>query len=273
MKMKRECKIIQDLLPNYFEHVTNAETNEFIEEHIKTCKECEKAYNSMKENLKTEQVNVNTEEVKYMKKFKNKLKALKIIILLILLAIVFIIGRRTIIMTVLNNKGEKIKETLNNYYAKQVMYNEGHVTEIETYYKDGVYLTTIKSGSMDELITIGIIYEKDGEKIGLANYTDRKVILKNVVVARGGPAMYTSTLYSNFMSALSTKLETATVNGKECYVIKYRWGDRFLDKETGFMVKEISYEDNRIVDYYLEANVVKDDDVQKPDMTGYVEEQ
>ena len=32
--MKKECKIVQDLLPNYLEKVTNEETNKFIKEHI-----------------------------------------------------------------------------------------------------------------------------------------------------------------------------------------------------------------------------------------------
>ena len=37
MKMKNECKIIQDLLPNYIEKTTSKETNQFLENHIKTC--------------------------------------------------------------------------------------------------------------------------------------------------------------------------------------------------------------------------------------------
>ena len=37
MKEKRDCKIIQDLLPNYIEKLTNEETNNFIEEHLKEC--------------------------------------------------------------------------------------------------------------------------------------------------------------------------------------------------------------------------------------------
>ena len=35
MKEKRNCKIVQDLLPNYIENLTNQETNSFIEEHLK----------------------------------------------------------------------------------------------------------------------------------------------------------------------------------------------------------------------------------------------
>ena len=41
MKEKRDCKIVQDLLPNYIEKLTNDETNKYVEEHLK---ECSKSY-------------------------------------------------------------------------------------------------------------------------------------------------------------------------------------------------------------------------------------
>ena len=34
MKDKNECKIIQDLLPNYIENLTSEETNSYIKEHL-----------------------------------------------------------------------------------------------------------------------------------------------------------------------------------------------------------------------------------------------
>ena len=36
---KRECKIVQDLLPNYIDKLTADDTNEFIENHLKECEE------------------------------------------------------------------------------------------------------------------------------------------------------------------------------------------------------------------------------------------
>ena len=49
--MKKDCNIVQDLLPNYIERLTNEETNKFIEEHLKTCEDCKKIYDDMKESL------------------------------------------------------------------------------------------------------------------------------------------------------------------------------------------------------------------------------
>ena len=47
--MERDCKIVQDLLPNYLEKTTSKETNQYIEEHIKQCPKCSKICNAMKE--------------------------------------------------------------------------------------------------------------------------------------------------------------------------------------------------------------------------------
>ena len=35
MKEKNKCKIIQDLLPSYTDNLTEKETNQYIEEHLK----------------------------------------------------------------------------------------------------------------------------------------------------------------------------------------------------------------------------------------------
>ena len=34
MKANNECKIVQDLLPNYIENLTSNETSEFIKGHL-----------------------------------------------------------------------------------------------------------------------------------------------------------------------------------------------------------------------------------------------
>ncbi len=92
MNEKKECKIVQDLLPNYIEKVTTEETNGYIENHLKTCKECPKVYSTMSENLNTKPT-IEEKEVRYMKKFHKQLKFLKIILLVIVLFFVFSIGR------------------------------------------------------------------------------------------------------------------------------------------------------------------------------------
>ena len=48
---EKECKIVQDLLPNYIEKLTNEETNQFIEEHIEQCEECKEKLKKMEEKI------------------------------------------------------------------------------------------------------------------------------------------------------------------------------------------------------------------------------
>ena len=52
MKEKRECKLVQDLLPNYIEKVISEETNQYMEEHLQSCAECNKVYTSMTKEIK-----------------------------------------------------------------------------------------------------------------------------------------------------------------------------------------------------------------------------
>lgn len=43
-----KCIIIQDLLPNYIEKLTSDETKQYIKEHLKRCKKCQKILKNMK---------------------------------------------------------------------------------------------------------------------------------------------------------------------------------------------------------------------------------
>ncbi len=84
MKEKRDCKIIQDLLPNYIEKLTNEETNNYIEEHLKDCRECRKILKDMQRELKINDLKRDDRKVKYIKKYNKKLLILKLTICIIL---------------------------------------------------------------------------------------------------------------------------------------------------------------------------------------------
>ena len=107
MKEKKDCKIVQDLLPNYIENLTNEETNKFIDEHIKECNECQKTFENMKKDFEANTTKRDEREVKYIKKYSNKMKLLKTILLVIIVIYVIVIARRTIIMTSLSKKVNK----------------------------------------------------------------------------------------------------------------------------------------------------------------------
>ena len=142
MEEKRNCKIVQDLLPNYIEKLTNEETNNFIDEHLKECEECQKIYENMKKDFEVNSAKRDDREVKYIKKYSKKLKILKTILLIIVLIYALIIGRRMFIMLSLSEKSkENIKN--DNYYAKIYSYYGNGLSIKESYNLKGNYLTTI----------------------------------------------------------------------------------------------------------------------------------
>lgn len=85
MNEKRDCKIVQDLLPNYIEDLTNEETNLFIEEHLKECSKCKQIFENMKQDLTIDKPVRDSRRVKYIKKYNKKLKFMEILVVLSLI--------------------------------------------------------------------------------------------------------------------------------------------------------------------------------------------
>lgn len=89
--MKNECKIVKDLLPNYIEDLTSKETNEFLENHIETCKDCKEILKMLKgdkEEEEQKEEKSEEEELKHLKKYNRRMLILKIIAVLLALFII-----------------------------------------------------------------------------------------------------------------------------------------------------------------------------------------
>lgn len=82
----RDCKIVQDLLPNYIENLTNEVTNEYIENHIAHCEECAQVLKDMNGEIKLEQINQD-KEIKYLKGIRKRVKRTIAIVSLIVIII------------------------------------------------------------------------------------------------------------------------------------------------------------------------------------------
>ncbi len=111
-----DCDIIKDLLPNYIDKLTNESTNKFIEEHLKTCKQCKSMLENVNADISTELLNNQNEQIDYLKGYrKNKIFSVIIAVLITILVIfdIFIIGSKFL----LNN----------NFYM--------NVTDVEICYK------------------------------------------------------------------------------------------------------------------------------------------
>ena len=288
--MKKECKIVQDLLPNYLEKVTNEETNEFIKEHIVECKECEKIYQSMKQDLK-----VNTfdseETINYMKRFKTKLKLLRNILLIIIVIFLIIVGRKAFILAKLFNTSNKlydknnyeeiqigesgwIQNDLNNYYCKSIStYSDGKIILTEKYRKDGKAVVIIETSNIYEKETYikETFYSDRNENWSFIEDSKKDEILttnKSVLGMGIGQVPTFSDGYWDiyFKYLLYASIYECNWDGKGCYVIKIDNEEYFVDKDTGIIIKGINNDYNIVTDYYYEFNTVTDDDVRKPDI-------
>lgn len=279
MKEKRDCKIVQDLLPNYIENLTNEETNRFIEEHLKECPECQKVLENMQKEIKVSTTKRDDREVKYIKKYNKKLKILKYALLVIILIYVIVIGRRTIIMSSLSGKATE-NQINDNYYVRLYSYQGDTLTITESYNKGEDYLTTLTkvvNGSNIQKITY---YRKGEEQLFMTEAEGKKYVLNSETMIGGYilPVTYVADgILANLQYALITGIDSTYCNGKECYVIKGNSYERYIDKETGLAVrnieksnKEITRKNDAVVDYEYKFNIVKDSDIVKPDTTGYI---
>ena len=221
MKEKRDCKIVQDLLPNYIEKLTNEETNMYIDEHLKECTECKEVLDNMQKELSIKNNKRDEREVKYIKKFSNKMKILKFILLTLIIIYIIVVGRRTLIMFSLSEKAKE-NQLYDNYYAKLYSYQGNSLTITESYNKGEDYLTTITrfvNGNQIQKLTC---YKKGTEQL-LLTETEGKKYIKNfeIMGAHILPVTYVSNgILTNMQYAFITGVDSTYCNGKECYVIK-----------------------------------------------------
>lgn len=279
MKEKRDCKIVQDLLPNYIENLTNEETNRFIEEHLKECPECQKVLENMQKEIKVSTTKRDDREVKYIKKYNKKLKILKYALLVIILIYVIAVGRRTIIMSSLSGKATE-NQINDNYYVRLYSYQGDTLTITESYNKGEDYLTTLTKVVNGSNIQKMTYYKKGEEQLFMTEAEEKKYVLNSKTMIGGYilPVTYVSDgILANLQYALITGIDSTYCNGKECYVIKGNSYERYIDKETGLAVrnieksnKEITRKNDAVVDYEYKFNIVKDSDIVKPDTTDYI---
>ena len=275
MRENKKCKIVQDLLPNYIEKLTNEETNQFIEEHLKKCEKCKKVLENMQKDIQLNAEKQDKREVKYMKKYSNKMKVLKYILLALIVIYIVVVLRRTFIMFSLSEKAKENK-SYDNYYAKIYSYQGDSLIITESYNKGGNYLTTMtritEDGKQKTKLTF---YNKDNEKIALLESGEEKYILNSETTAgwNVSPVTYVADSFlTNMELAFIIGVDSDYCNGKECYVVKGSNYERYIDKETGLAIRNIDKnigQSDRIVDYEYTFNIVEDRDIVKPDTVGY----
>ena len=286
MDKKKECKIVQDLLPNYIDKLTNEETNTFIEEHLKECDNCNKILADMQKNIELDTSKNNKKEVKYMKKYKTRMFVLKSIILLIVLIFVVIIGRKVIIISDLQSKANEYVNS-KNYHRIIYTYDKDETAKLEVFVlgdKKRVIRTMMigNEKNVTEMFFDGTktnIYIEKGDK-KIAQLNQELIIAESLY-----NALYTENLAYTVFASIPATVNNKEFNGEECYYITnfnslYNESKDgiYIDKETGLVLRSVTrtetmtYGDKFIlptIDYVYEFNTVTEEDFIEPDISEY----
>lgn len=277
---EKECKLVQDLLPNYIEKLTSEESEKIIGEHLKECLECKKILENMQNDIVLKSKEQCKKETKYMKKYSNRLKIFRLFgltLLVILLAFVVNTTRKYIILNDLYNKAKiyEIKEDADNYHITQIGIKKGIISYVEEYAKEDKRIRYHSSYSNNEKGSLKreIFYKDAKESFGLKE--DGKNKIKENITTIGKLVVQNTdmTLDNSFITAMHSKVEKIKFRDKECYMVQQYLWEYIIEADTGILLRMVSeYENESIIqEYYKEIGNVQDSDVARPDITDYIE--
>lgn len=288
MKMKNECEIVYDLLPNYIEHVTNETSNEFIENHISGCENCRRLYNELR--VGTNSKDTQTREINFLKKYKRHLNTIKIIfILVIVLILATFAGKWLKKYNILKEIAEtsQSNQSINNYHIIEYYYTEGHILKMEQFKmdeknkftytmetEDGTVTETTYSHKVNDNEYIGTTYIENGEN---------KSVRENVKINRElfkDSVLYNANIKDLLRYSFDATIKTTTFRDRECYYINNlpiltggKYERVYFDKATGLMIgsSQVDSSQNSAtpIEAVYEYNVVTDKDFIEPDILNY----
>jgi len=100
----KNCKVIEDLLPNYAEKLTSEETNQYIENHMAECKDCSEKLKIIQKEIEVDKRVDLKKESNYLKKYNKKLRIFEAIILIAIAVFIVTVGRKMLIIQCMQNK-------------------------------------------------------------------------------------------------------------------------------------------------------------------------
>ena len=183
------CEVIQDLLPLYVDGLTSGATDQSIEEHLKTCGECSRLYQRMKEDISGETAGQQQEsrrEIDYLKAVRRRgwrkmiLAGAAVLVLVLAAASVklFVIGqpRDTYQVTYSNVNGDRLSvggvfyDSAAVYSRYRLKPGKDGTTDLVVYAclpsawnRNGVFNLDIDLKDVEEAVNInGVTVKKDG---------------------------------------------------------------------------------------------------------------
>lgn len=296
MNEKKECKIVQDLLPNYIENLTSIQTNEYIEEHIANCKECKGNLENMQKEVLTDTKGKNKKEVKYMKKYRNKMRILSFILLAIFSAFIGTTIRKAVILADLVQKAEETTKTTNCHMTiysydrgrawvhEEFILNGKRKVKLVQYQEHGTsilqsFIYQTEDGETKENIYI----DSQGKKMAILG---RTIDTQNEYVGAEMRPLRTENIVHLLLNAVITSVQPRSLNGTECYLITNFKGlhigsDKagvYINKQNGLVMGNTEYEVDygdgikrkaigREIEY--EFGTVTEEDFIEPDISKY----
>ncbi len=284
---KKDCKIVQDLLPNYIDKLTANDTNEFIEEHLKECEECNNVFKNMNEKIERENVDIK-QEINYAKKYNVKYKKIKYTLLIVIWSLIFIIlafyMRKVFIISKIYKKIDNYQNA-NNYYMRRYDYYGWYYTCTEIWVKDREKLQKCDDISLDRVkedtnYNKFMDYDIEITPLTSENFTEEGVVKTYFWY-------FTDKIKNDLKAPINIfkySIKSAIVNGKKCYQFISNEDILYFDKETGLVVRmEETYGEGTIVnnkreyqstlfDFKYEFDVVEDKDLEKYDSEIYIKD-
>lgn len=272
MKMTNQnCKIVQDLLPSYIDKLTSSETNNYIEQHLRECKECQKCLLVMKKGLETEHLK-DVKQIDYLKKYKNKMRLLKLISALVVVCLVLFTGIKVYKWQVLLKiyKHNVNYELGTNYKLTQRDGSTGIITE--KYYKNGIRLVKRSDGIIIWENSKEKYFIDENKKAYIELQKDEPPVLDFDTTATIGVSQILNETISKSELLLLTLKNTIDIHVEEygkhkCIVLLLNNEKIWIDKESLFILRD-DFE-GKSNEFSIETNTVTDNELVKPNIENF----
>lgn len=197
-----------------------------------------------------------------------------LILLLIILLIILVLGsilmipKITIFNSLLSLSEEMQQKT--NYSIKMT---SSDLTQSESFVKgENYYQRTERKLSNGETMNV-MKYRSEESEFLAVEVQGSKILFKEHDLNVKPPLLVLSHYIDSsevFKSAFQTNLKSIDYEDKKCYEITFEFGQTILvEKDTGLIVKLVEGEKTTNISYEFDG--VTDENIQKPDLTGYVE--
>ena len=207
-----------------------------------------------------------------MEKSKMKIwKKLLIMFFVILIIFIIITLRKFIILTNLEKVSKDIIKN-NNYYAELYSLQGNSVSIRKSYNKDSKYLTTFETfgANIPETRKITIYNDEKGQT-GIIQAGENKIAILDGNMLGGQVGINTFSTYdmgfwNKMLLAIISRITTEQCSNKECYLVETAntW-KMWVEKDSGLILREIN--GDNITEYKYKFNIVRDEDILKPDIS------